>query len=276
MATYLLTWNPSRWPWDDLQENINKIAQQGFHQDTWSCGVTKKIKPDDRIFIIKLGKEEPRGIVASGWATSPFFEGKHWNKQQSLAGKTALYIAVHLDTILDPEKRVFKKHLSDNSIYTKMNWKPQASGVSIPDDVAAQLEIDWADFVGQAPPLREVILPEEVDVTKIYREGATKKIIINTYERSAEARSICIKHHGLNCVVCNFDFEKIYGQMGINFIHVHHLNPLSEVGNSYELNPIEDLRPVCPNCHAMLHKRKPTYTIQELQAIMQSTLNALA
>ncbi|MDM8527083.1 hypothetical protein QUF58_02620 [Anaerolineales bacterium HSG24] len=80
MVTYLLTWNPSRWAWTDLQDNINEIKKKGFHLDTWSCGVTKKINPSDRVFLMKLGKDEPRGIVASGWATSSVFENEHWNE----------------------------------------------------------------------------------------------------------------------------------------------------------------------------------------------------
>ena len=64
------------------------------------------------------------------------------------------------------------------------------------------------------------------------------------------------------------NFEAIYGAIGRDFIHVHHLIPLSEVGDTYEVDPIEDLRPVCPNCHAMLHKRTPPYSISELSALM--------
>lgn len=47
-------------------------------------------------------------------------------------------------------------------------------------------------------------------------------------------------------------------------IHVHHLKPLGEVGEGYLLDPVADLRPVCPNCHAMLHRRKPALGIDEL------------
>lgn len=273
MATYLLTWNPNRWLWTDLLDNINEIKRRGFHSDTWSCGVTKKIEPGDRVFLMKLGKEKPRGLVASGWAISSPFEGEHWDSSQALFGKTSLYIEVHLDTILDPEKIIFSRETLGEGVYVKMNWEPQASGVTIPDDIAAQLEIDWANFVGQPLALPESSHPEEVDSLKTYKEGATKQIAVNIYERSAEARSICIKHYGLNCMVCGFNFAKTYGQMGANFIHVHHLKPLSEIGSDYELNPIEDLRPVCPNCHAMLHKSKPTHTIQELRAIVQRSLN---
>ena len=269
MVTYLLTWNPYHWAWTNLQQNISDIKKYGFHSAQWSCGVTKKIEPNDRIFLMKLGKEEPQGIIASGWAKSYFFKDKHWNKDRTLIGKTALYINVHFDTILDPQKLVFSKQLLNRGVYKKMNWEPQASGVTIPEDIATQLEIDWANFVGQPFPLFEDKLSEEVDVTKTYREGTTKQITINSYERNTEARLICIKHHGLNCAVCDFNFEKFYGQIGQNFIHVHHLRPLSEIRSDYELNPITDLRPVCPNCHAMLHKQKPAYTIQELKIIME-------
>lgn len=116
------------------------------------------------------------------------------------------------------------------------------------------------------------ILPEEVVKPDTYIEGATKTIHVNVYERNPQARKDCIKAHGCACVVCDFDFEIEYGEIGKNFIHVHHLRQLADIGEKYELNPVEDLRPVCPNCHAMLHKRRPAYTIEELRDI-KNTVN---
>jgi 5-methylcytosine-specific restriction protein A len=69
-------------------------------------------------------------------------------------------------------------------------------------------------------------------------------------------------------MVCGFDFATQYGELGAGFIHVHHLRPLGEIGQEYELNPIIDLRPVCPNCHAMLHSGESTLDIEALQEIM--------
>jgi 5-methylcytosine-specific restriction protein A len=268
MATYLLTWNPARWQWENLEESISEIERHGYHEGSWSSGVTKKIRPDDRVFLIKLG-EEPRGIVASGWAVSEVYEDQHWDSQARAKGKTALYIDVHFDTILDPEKGIFPRARLDNGIYAKMHWEPQASGVTIPDEVAEQLERDWAQFLKRPIPSRELIFAEEAEVTKTYSEGAKKQVTVNAYERSAEARTICIRHYGLNCSVCGFNFEEVYGEIGAGFIHVHHLKPLSAIGKNYELNPITDLRPVCPNCHAMIHQRNPAYTIEELKAILK-------
>ncbi|EOQ17198.1 DUF3427 domain-containing protein [Bacillus cereus] len=109
---------------------------------------------------------------------------------------------------------------------------------------------------------------EEVDNPEKYTEGATKQVSVNVYERNPVARRKCIEHYGCSCVVCNFNFEKTYGDLGKDFIHVHHLKELHTIGEEYEVDPITDLRPVCPNCHAMLHKRKPAYSIEELKGFL--------
>ena len=145
MTTYLLTWNPERWNWSYLQKSIAEVKTQGYCHERWGCGATKKIMPGDRVFLIKLG-EEPRGIVASGWVTTRVYEDLHWDEMASKRGETALYIDVHFDTILDPEIDILPRALLDSGIYTSMHWEPRASGVTIPDHIAAQLEKDWAQF----------------------------------------------------------------------------------------------------------------------------------
>lgn len=113
-------------------------------------------------------------------------------------------------------------------------------------------------------------IEEILDSTPIY-EGAKKTIIIDAYERNPKARKKCIEHYGTKCFVCSFDFNKFYGEeVAQNYIHVHHLTPIHEIGEEYEVNPIEDLRPVCPNCHAMIHRKNPPYTIEEIKEFIQN------
>lgn len=112
-------------------------------------------------------------------------------------------------------------------------------------------------------PLAEEILPSGT-----YPEGATRQVVVNAYERSAAARQRCIEHYGACCSVCNFDFASMYGEVGTGYIHVHHVQPLASVGRHYEVDPVEDLRPVCPNCHAIIHRRTPPYTIAEMQILL--------
>lgn len=106
--------------------------------------------------------------------------------------------------------------------------------------------------------------PAEIAVSEIYFDGATSSARVNAYERNPEARTACISHYGLDCVVCSINFRAAYGAIGEGFIHVHHLKPLASIKAAHQIDPIADLRPVCPNCHAMLHMKTPPYTIDEL------------
>jgi 5-methylcytosine-specific restriction protein A len=104
----------------------------------------------------------------------------------------------------------------------------------------------------------------------LHVEGAVVRVLVNRYERDPAARAKAIQHHGVRCHVCGFDFAIAYGVIGEGFIHVHHTVPLADIGESYIVDPVNDLRPVCPNCHAMLHKRVPPYTIEELRSILEA------
>lgn len=65
-------------------------------------------------------------------------------------------------------------------------------------------------------------------------------------------------------------FEERYGEIGERFIEVHHEVPLSETARSVDVNPTEDLKPVCPNCHALLHQESPSLTIEELRELLKA------
>lgn len=112
-------------------------------------------------------------------------------------------------------------------------------------------------------------------LNKIEIEGAKKTILINKYERSPKARENAIKYHGLNCKVCNVNFEGLYGEIGKDFIHIHHLVPIHEIGEDYKINYQTDLIPICPNCHSIIHKRingvEPT--VDELKMMLKKNKN---
>ena len=133
--------------------------------------------------------------------------------------------------------------------------------------VRASINHDWDTIlrIQLANDEISLIYPDEVSDDEDFVEGAVKQVIVNQYERSNKGRTRCLQHHGYNCTVCNLNFNDKYGEIGRNFIHVHHLIPLSNITEEYALNPVEDLRPVCPNCHAMIHRRKPPFSIDELR-----------
>ena len=99
-------------------------------------------------------------------------------------------------------------------------------------------------------------------------EGVKKNVTVNAYERNSTARAQCLAAHGVECAVCGFNFGKRYGLVAEGFIHVHHLRPLSEIKISYVVDPKEDLRPICPNCHAVIHRRNPPFTLGEVRDML--------
>jgi predicted HNH restriction endonuclease len=136
----------------------------------------------------------------------------------------------------------------------------------------------WEELQKQTSPTIEKlvetfpeIFPDEVDSSEVFLEGAVRQVSINAYERDPGARKKCIEHYGTNCFVCGFNFGREFGKLGEGFIHVHHLKPLSEIGEEYKVNPIEDMRPVCPNCHAMLHRHSPPLNIEEVKASLSQS-----
>jgi 5-methylcytosine-specific restriction protein A len=108
-------------------------------------------------------------------------------------------------------------------------------------------------------------LAQEIDQNEMFVEGALSSITVNSFERDPVARSKCLEFHGYKCTVCDFDFEKFYGYLGKNYIQVHHITPLSEIRKNHEVNPVKDMVPVCPNCHAIIHRQKPALKINTLK-----------
>ena len=103
-----------------------------------------------------------------------------------------------------------------------------------------------------------------------YEEGDVERVTVNRYERDPKARDACISHHGLRCAVCDLNLEERYGEPGKGFIHVHHKRPLHRRRASNRVDPRRDLIPVCPNCHAMLHRREPPYDVEQLRGMLRA------
>jgi hypothetical protein len=111
-------------------------------------------------------------------------------------------------------------------------------------------------------------LPEEVDESEPLFEGAVCRVMVNAYERNPEARERCIEKHGTSCYICGFSFGAVYGELAEGYIHVHHLRPLSKVNREYRVDPVQDLRPVCPNCHAVIHLGGKCRSIEEVKQVL--------
>lgn len=106
------------------------------------------------------------------------------------------------------------------------------------------------------------------------KEGKPVETTRRCLERSPRARRECLRHYRCRhqgkivCEICGFDFERVYGRDFCNMIHVHHLTPMASYEGEHGIIPAEDLIPICPNCHAVAHRRTPPYTPDDIRAML--------
>ena len=125
-------------------------------------------------------------------------------------------------------------------------------------------------FMGMILSLADIVPIHEETIQEGFTEGDLQRTEVNRYERNPLNRKLCLAAKGYDCQICGMNFEKKYGIVGHNFIHVHHIVPVSQVGPGYVIKPLEDLVPVCPNCHAMLHRTDPPLLPEELIELIAS------
>jgi 5-methylcytosine-specific restriction protein A len=270
MSTYLLTWNPKQFPFTDIHECIEQIRQDGKLELSWSTGSRKNMAPGDYLYLMRLGMN-PRGIIGSGVAVNAIFQDDSWNE----SGQPANYVPADWHVLLDAESEPILDLATLKQAHPQFGWTPQGSGVRVPDDIADNLHALWSNFLAKHRPQHRAPLTSSHHMHKtahdleLYMEGAKRDVVLSRSERSPEARALCLQIHGTQCSVCGFSFPEMYGEIGEGYIQVHHLDPISNAMDKRAVDPKNDLRPVCPNCHAMLHRQKPPYTIEELRTMLR-------
>lgn len=141
---------------------------------------------------------------------------------------------------------------------------------------SVKLHIDYQDNIQPINNIKKIyeiycnIKNDYNDELEVYfLEGKAKKVYINIFERNIEARNKCIEHYGYICSCCGIILSDIYGKLAEKYIHIHHIIELSKIGREYIVDPINDLRPLCPNCHAIIHRKSPALSINDLIKIIE-------
>ena len=262
MSVFLVTWNPKIWIVDDEDwaVQVQMVSSGRTYEEPWSIGGRKGgVHPGDTFLLVRVGKD--RGIVASGTALSTAYTNLHWDEKRARKKDLANYVLIEWDVQVEIENRLRTEDLLQD--FPEVAWNNlQSSGVRVADQVADELVERWLSHTGN----QVEIFPDE---TPTFIEGGSKLVLVNRYERNAAARRQCLQIHGTSCAVCGFDGEKKYGGVGAGLIHVHHHVEVSTSKSKYEVDPEKDLVPVCPNCHAMIHRRRPAYSISEVQKMVR-------
>ena len=264
MATFLVAWSPKKWRWNEatLDKQSAMTRKGGKVAARWSFGRSAKAQPGDRVFLIKLG-ESPKGLVASGHIIAKPTADEHYADADK---PPQFYAQIQWDYLVNGYKTVVvsSEELKD-APFSKQLWSTQSSGISIKPDVAAALERLWAERTGIAGGSW---MGEENLGAVEHIEGGKSRVVVNRFERDPAARAACIAQFGSKCSVCAVDLEAVYGAAAAGFIHVHHIRPLATTGKT-KVDPKKDLRPVCPNCHAIIHRGDPAFSIEMVRGFIR-------
>lgn len=239
--------------------------------------IYKAIKVNSN-FIIEQGDKWTRELAgAKNYIATP--DLKHWTFGKSVGADGEYHY----------NGGIAKKHLYSLGFINVLDIKDKKS-----KEVILNAFIQWAKKIDTYPILEKfdrdqnankrfellvhqsILKKEHKYVMKrtsdqqSFDEGLKHEIIKEVTYRNPKIVALAKVQHGTICDICKFDFGKTYGSHGEGFIEMHHLYPINKGSRK---TSIEDLRPVCANCHRMLHKGKRVLSIEELLEIYNQNNN---
>lgn len=254
-----------------VETKHKKCYEYGNQTNTYNSLHIEKIDKEckdkdyiDNVLVVFCAKPENKSTVIVGWYKNarvyrnrPMYNGRIFNLEARKSDCVLLDVPSREFVIPRAKKGVF--------------------GIG-------QSNVRFADFENHSEFMEKVISyiygNDYVSVTdqeiveenqEFIENGKGKKIVINTYERNPKARKACLIHYGYKCAICGFDAKEVYGDGYDGKIEVHHVTPIHEIGNEYQVDPIKDLIPICPNCHMILHSKSKTtgkyISVQELKEL---------
>jgi len=265
---FVLTWNPAK-GWlgprgieREYQARVNAMSAGVSYPDSWLTGRrVQGISRGDSVVLLRQIDEG--GIIASGHAVGEIYRDDH----------DANCVDVEWDRWVPVEQRLAREQLSE--IAPRFAKPVQQSGERLADDQATALMEAWNQLHPRPSDPARALPGGEADVAPTpggpVPEGAKTRVEVNRYERNQQNRERCIAEHGTSCKVCGIDFGATYGAFAEDYIHVHHKVPLAQIEDhtNHAPDPKDDLVPVCPNCHSMLHLHpdKPC-SVEKLRKLM--------
>jgi 5-methylcytosine-specific restriction protein A len=233
MTAILLGWNPEptapeHWHGRSYAAVVHEVLERGLSVQPWSVDGETPVGAD--VWLVLEGSHL-RGLIGHG----------------VVVGGTSGQIQVAFDALLPLGDQVPAEVLMRAA--PDVAWdSDDIDGMQLgPGGEEAGLRSVWAGFGPPQGPMPTHLVPGT------YPDEAVTRVPVNRYERDPEARRACIAHRGSSCAVCGFSFEVAYGEIGKDYIDVHHVVPLWRLSGGYQLDPLTDLVPLCANCHAVAH-----------------------
>lgn len=201
----------------------------------------------------------------------------HWNNGKRVfyeiennIDKLVLRCSVDYNNLNSAQIKSFAKIVNHFEVYYEEDICVVSKWCLTKNELNTKIEKLINDFeIELSKCIKEEI--EEIDEGAL-TEGDLIRFLSTKYERNPKARKACLDYYGYKCKICNFDFASKYGNNFKNIIEVHHIVPLNSIKESYVVNPVKDLIPICPNCHTIIHSKKDgVYSPDEVKELIEKT-----
>jgi 5-methylcytosine-specific restriction protein A len=259
MTAIILAWDPDHSDGWNHAAAVERVRETGQVLTSWAVDGPVDVHAGDEAWLWLQGRR--RGLLGHGLVVS----GEAPGAAQPAAGERNMgsrRITVAFDALLRSGDQILPGVLAD--AVPEVPWEDLAQpALALDPMLESRVRAVWRELGPAQAPDPVHLVPGS------YPEQAVSRVQANRFESNVEARRICVAHHGTSCAACGFSFESAYGETGTGFIQVHHLVPAGQIGNDYELDPVTDLVPLCPNCHAMAHLDVSTpRTVAELRQLI--------
>lgn len=271
MAAIILVWDPDRTDGWNYAAAVEHVSETGQFLADWTMTGPDQIPAGAEVWLWLQGRTRC-GLLGHGTAVSgaqleePAAAGEpepgpHGNGATPPHTATG-HITVAFDALIPSGDELPPALFAD--VEPDIPWLAPMRPLTVLNPfLEAKVRAVWRGFGPSQPTAPDHLVPGS------HPEQTTRRVQVNRFESSAEAQRICIAHHGASCAACGLSFESTYGEAGAGFIEVHHLVPPELLGIDYQLDPVADLVPLCPNCHAMAHLGVATpRTVAELRRLI--------
>lgn len=219
-----------------------------------------KLRPYEGILrshVLKAARQYDQGQLESGFGSSTRFDVVV--NRKPYPPKMLLAIAHRLATGEPLDQMVHG------------GWLNTVPNVRLRDTIHANNYLYWLNFriIPKGKPLpRKFSRKARLKRAATRFEGVERRVFRLLRSRNPTARAECIAFHGTRCACCSKRLSDIYGPIAKDYVQVHHRKPIHKARGRRAVDPKADLCPVCPNCHIVLHLRKPELSVEQLCAIV--------
>jgi 5-methylcytosine-specific restriction protein A len=241
MTAIILAWNPDRWNDWNYTAVVEQVRGAGQYHATWTIAGDAILPAGADAWLLLQGRRG-RGLLGHGMIVATLSNA---TQPSEAARKPTTQLVITFDSLLPLGDQISPDILRDS--VPEVGWDGVRGVQAVGPAVEPRIRELW---LRSGPVL---LSDPALPVPGTYPAWAVSKVEANRFERDPEARRACIAHYGTSCAACGFSFEIAYGDIGRDFIDVHHTVPVSQLNENYRLDPVTDLVPLCANCHAMAH-----------------------